>query len=599
MKRMKQAAAAVLAALMLSGSAAAYRVPNTHASFELNVSTEGVNGDYMKQADMLHTLGLLQGKSEDNYAFYDPMTRAEAATLLARFLGGGQTAEDGNFQTPFADVSGWAAPYIGWLYHQGLTKGVSATKYDPDARVTAEQFSLFLSRAVCGGDSLAATALTKDEREWIDGYTSDDGQFWSGNGFVRMTAMGMMTRALTLQDAAGHTLAQNLIEKGVFTAAAFGKAAWGILPPVYGYDEAGHVTCVLAGVQIAATDGTGLRFDSNTAAANLDHLLAYRQNGDKVAVFRLDPHTLAATQTGEVALDGGTLREDAYIGTLGTRDYFYAPDGALYCFDGANLTETLDKKTMQGAQVKLLTEDRGAGETGVRLTVAATAGLMAYTADAEKPVHIAQTGDIVYQNELCVVLLEKGETGSALACIDFASGKTTESYPVSSGAAFTVTAYGVWIYGEDGFFSVDLEYGERDGNQIVAYHLNKSTSLPVLGVQTVRWGARPSDPFILTHDEGSSVASKVILLSEGKETLFTDLAAAQIQDGVFAMPIDSIPNIFGRNGQDAGMFMYGLLGEKKLYVASYTPDAGKLTDAQTGAVMAREQARLDALGFGW
>ena len=589
MKKVKQAAAAVLAALVLSGSAAAYRVPNTHASFELNVSTEGVNGDYMKQADMLHTLGLLQGKSEGNYAFYDPMTRAEAATLLTRFLGGEQAAEDGSFQTPFGDVSGWAAPYIGWLYQQGLTKGVSATQYDPDARVTVEQFSLFLSRAVCGGDSLAGTALTKDEREWID-----------GNRFVRMTAMGMMTRALTLKDAAGHTLAQNLIEKGVFTAAAFGQAAWDILPPVYGYDEAGHVTCALAGVQIAATDETGLRFDSNTAAANLDHLLAYRQNGDKLAVFRLDPHTLAATQTGEVALDGGTLREDAYIGTLGTRDYFYAPDGALYCFDGAKLTETLDKKTMQGAQVKLLTEDRGAGETGVRLAVAATDGLVVYTADTENPVHIAQTGDIVYQNDLCVVLLEKGEAGSTLACIDLASGKTTESYAVSSGAAFTVTAYGVWIYGEDGFFSVDPENALSDTEyQIVAYHLNKRAALPVLGVQTVRWGAGPSDPFILTHDKGSSVASKVILLSEGKETLFTDLAAAQIQDGAFATPMDSIPGMYGRNGQDAGMFMYGLLGGKKLFVVSYTPDAGKLTDAQTGAVMAREQARLDALGFGW
>ncbi|MGE4549715.1 MAG: hypothetical protein AB7C89_09235, partial [Intestinibacillus sp.] len=84
MKRMKRAAVALLAAALLTGDAAAYRVPNTNSSWDLNISTGGVNGNYMQQADMLHALGLLQGKAEGDFALYDPMTRAEAATLLVR-----------------------------------------------------------------------------------------------------------------------------------------------------------------------------------------------------------------------------------------------------------------------------------------------------------------------------------------------------------------------------------------------------------------------------------------------------------------------------------------------------------------------------------
>ncbi|MGE4549188.1 MAG: S-layer homology domain-containing protein, partial [Intestinibacillus sp.] len=588
------------AAALLTGDAAAYRVPNTNSSWDLNISTGGVTGNYMQQADMLHALGLLQGKAEGDFALYDPMTRAEAATLLVRFLGGETAAEAESCQTPFTDVSGWAAPYIGWLYAQGLTKGVSATRYDPDAKVTAEQFSLFLSRAVCGGDSLADTALTKSEREWIDGYMGDDGQFWSGNGFVRMTAMGMMTRALIMKDAAGYTLAQKLVDTGAFTAEDFAAAAWDILPPVYGYDAGGHATCALAGVPIAVSAETGLRFDTDTAGANLDHLLAYRQDGDKVSVCKLDPRTLAAVQTGEIPLDGGALREDAYIGTLGTRDYFYVPSGALYCLDGEKLTEALDKETMQDAQVKLLTENSGADEAGVRLTVATADGLVAYTADSAEPARIGETGEIIYQNDLCVVLLQENGESGALSCVDLSMGRMTESYAVTKDAAFAVTGYGGWIYGEDGLFVVNAEYGQEDGNQIVsAYHLNLLTDLPVLGLQTVRWGAGPSDPFILTHDKGSAGASRLVLLSEGKETLYTDFAAAQIQGVTFAQAMDSIPGVYGRNGRDAGVFEYGIIGQNHMFANSYTPDTGTLTDEQMGAMVVREQARLDALGFGW
>ena len=64
--------------------------------------------------------------------------RSEAAVMLVRLYGAEEEAlslyEAGLIAHPFEDVSGWAAPYLAWLYSEGLVRGVSETRYGAGSR---------------------------------------------------------------------------------------------------------------------------------------------------------------------------------------------------------------------------------------------------------------------------------------------------------------------------------------------------------------------------------------------------------------------------------------------------------------------------------
>ena len=73
--------------------------------------------------------------------------RSEAAVMLVRLYGAEEEAlslyEAGLIAHPFEDVSGWAAPYLAWLYSEGLVRGVSETRYGADAPCRARDYALF------------------------------------------------------------------------------------------------------------------------------------------------------------------------------------------------------------------------------------------------------------------------------------------------------------------------------------------------------------------------------------------------------------------------------------------------------------------------
>ena len=78
---------ALAAALMTSGVAAyAYEVPNTNSQMNI-IQHETYNCDAQAQAEMLNKLGLFLG-TDKGFELDRSMTRAEAAAMLCRFLGG-------------------------------------------------------------------------------------------------------------------------------------------------------------------------------------------------------------------------------------------------------------------------------------------------------------------------------------------------------------------------------------------------------------------------------------------------------------------------------------------------------------------------------
>ncbi|MCI8525009.1 MAG: hypothetical protein HFF17_03620 [Oscillospiraceae bacterium] len=120
--------------------------------------------DFTHCADALKELGLFQG-SDQGYDLDRAPTRAEAAAMLVRLLGKEAEAKASTAYTaPFTDVADWAKPYVQYLYDNGLTNGKTATAFGYADRCTAQQYAVFLLRALgysdaAGGDFTYAAAL--------------------------------------------------------------------------------------------------------------------------------------------------------------------------------------------------------------------------------------------------------------------------------------------------------------------------------------------------------------------------------------------------------------------------------------------------------
>ena len=119
---MKRILIATLAAAILTANASAYRVPHQDEGGNI-IRLEDANCDPQAQAEMLQKLGLFMG-TDNGFELDRAMTRAEAAAMLCRFLGGTAEAETGSWEHPFRDVPAWADHAVGWLYQNKLTYGI-------------------------------------------------------------------------------------------------------------------------------------------------------------------------------------------------------------------------------------------------------------------------------------------------------------------------------------------------------------------------------------------------------------------------------------------------------------------------------------------
>lgn len=98
-------------------------------------------------ADYLNALGILKG-TNTGYDLDGDLNRVQAAVMIVRLRGAEQEALDEGYQHPFKDVPAWGSPYVGYMYHYGLTSGKSATLYGSDDLITMTQYTTFLLRAL-------------------------------------------------------------------------------------------------------------------------------------------------------------------------------------------------------------------------------------------------------------------------------------------------------------------------------------------------------------------------------------------------------------------------------------------------------------------
>lgn len=106
--------------------------------------------DYDAVAEDLSAIGVFRGTSS-GFELDRAPTRSEAAIMLVRLLGAEDEAREayaaGQLTMPFTDVGTTAAPYVAYLYQQGITNGTSATKFGTGA-CSAKMYCAFLLRAL-------------------------------------------------------------------------------------------------------------------------------------------------------------------------------------------------------------------------------------------------------------------------------------------------------------------------------------------------------------------------------------------------------------------------------------------------------------------
>ena len=294
-------------------------------------------GDTEAQAQMLYDLGLFKG-TDKGFALEKSMTRAEASVMLTRLLGAEKIALAGNWKHPFTDVPQWADKYVGWLYQNGLTKGVSVTKYGSQRNVTCGQYCIFLTRAHLDADSYQGTAFVDN----------DEVRQTDEEGFIRGDAVSLSARLLSTNyakngDESDRSVAEKLIDDGVFTAEQFKNAAWDGLPRDYSNDYqydgkwnliASPFVCQIADVTVAQCPIDGVQPVSGT-----DRYAQSDMEQSNFILYRMDSKTMKLTQVLSLPKESSV----EYLGRAGETDYLLVYD---------RKTETYSLCSVHGDTVK-------------------------------------------------------------------------------------------------------------------------------------------------------------------------------------------------------------------------------------------------------
>ncbi len=243
-------------------------------------------------ADALYALGLVggYGKNADgsvNFALGDKLTRAQAFVLVVRFVGAEKDATTNVRNHPFTDVPAWAAPYIGYVYANGITKGVSETKFDPDTEVSEAAFLTIMLRVLGYNDGAG-------DFRWDDPYTLAQSVGIvdaKADTFNRGGAFVICYRALTATVKSGNSIAEQLIAKGVFTKEAYDKAmnAGGDTPIVIPGDPTLKTAITpIAELNTKGGDGDHADDDFNTASLEIDYRQTAELTSAKTGYSRYD-----------------------------------------------------------------------------------------------------------------------------------------------------------------------------------------------------------------------------------------------------------------------------------------------------------------------
>ena len=110
---------------------------------ELPFTDVNKNDWFYEKVAYVYTHKLMSGTSETTFEPNANLTRAMMVQILYNKEGCPATASDNN---PYADVAKdqWYFKAVQWAYENKITGGTSATTFEPDSKVTREQFARFM-----------------------------------------------------------------------------------------------------------------------------------------------------------------------------------------------------------------------------------------------------------------------------------------------------------------------------------------------------------------------------------------------------------------------------------------------------------------------
>ena len=191
-------------------------------------AASALEGEAVRAADTLATLGLVNGNNDGDYDLGTLATRAQAAVLLVRLAGAVEAAKEEIWIAGFRDLPGWAADSIDYAVHRSWLSGVTPIDFHPNATIDAGAWFGALLRMLGYTD--------------VDGkdFTLDDAaRFARRIGLTSRHYEGDLTRGdlfMTMQEALSFsyksgsgTVLEHLIENG--SVSRFSANALGLLSP--------------------------------------------------------------------------------------------------------------------------------------------------------------------------------------------------------------------------------------------------------------------------------------------------------------------------------------------------------------------------------
>ncbi|MBQ8837254.1 MAG: exo-alpha-sialidase [Clostridia bacterium] len=223
-------------------------------------------------ANYLYDLGLLAGKGTNadgsvNFDVGGSLTRAESITQVVRFLGKESAATSETNAHPFTDLPAWAVPYVSYAYANGVTKGVSATKFDASGAMTDSAFLTAILRVLGYNDGAGDFSWNNPyelaNKVGLIAGTSADKNFTRGDAFI----ICYNALSATCKNG-GKNIAEQLIEEGLFTVEQYNKVTENV--------TTGPVTELLSITELDqySKDGDHAEDDYRTASLEIN----YREN---------------------------------------------------------------------------------------------------------------------------------------------------------------------------------------------------------------------------------------------------------------------------------------------------------------------------------
>ena len=281
---------------------------------------------YNGLADELKTVGVFQG-TDSGYQLDRAPTRAEAAVMLVRLLGKETFAKTAyaaqEISQPFTDVPDWAAPYVAYLYENGLTKGVSETRFGSQELCSAQMYCTFALRALGYSDADASDFTYTDALD----FASDKGiadSFLLNGDFLRDQLVAISYQTLATPVKGEDTL---LLDKLVADGSIDETAAAPLKAKINAY-----LDYTKAVAPLSADNNTSMDLSMKmNATINMP-------GADPIAINDMNMNMKMIMSDNNIEMESTTVvpLEDGTSQTINQ----WMKDGYIYMTDGVNKTKT-------------------------------------------------------------------------------------------------------------------------------------------------------------------------------------------------------------------------------------------------------------------